>query len=124
MLTVANQTRSVIPKIKFQEIKKLTLGDDYNLNLVFIPSSRISKLNKIYRGKDHPTDILSFPISNNQGEIYLCLSEARKEARKFARSYDNFIAFLFIHGCTHLKGYDHGSTMENIEVNLRKKFSI
>jgi ssRNA-specific RNase YbeY (16S rRNA maturation enzyme) len=45
-------------------------------------------------------------------------------AKDFDRSYENFIYFLFIHGCVHLKGYDHGSTMERIEAKFRKEFGI
>ena len=47
-----------------------------------------------------------------------------KEAIKFDRSYENFLAFIFIHGCVHLKGYDHGGTMEDIEIKVRNKFKV
>jgi ssRNA-specific RNase YbeY (16S rRNA maturation enzyme) len=46
------------------------------------------------------------------------------EAKKFDREYENFLGFLFIHGLVHLKGYDHGSTMESIEIQFRKQFGI
>lgn len=124
MLTIANETKSTIPKIQFQKIKKLALGDDYELCLIFISPSQITKLNKKYRNKDSPTDILSFGYSDKQGEIYICPTIARVKAKSFARIYSNFLAFLFIHGCTHLKGYSHGCTMELIETSLRKKLSI
>jgi len=113
-----------IPEIDFQSIKNEALGKDYNLSLVFTTSDKIKKLNLIYRDKNQPTDILSFPIGADEGEIYISLKEAQKEAKKFDRPYENFIAFLFIHGCVHLIGHDHGSTMENIEVKLRDKFNI
>ena len=71
-----------------------------------------------------PTDILSFPLNENAGEIFLCLSEAEKEAVKFKRPNDNFIAFLFIHGLMHLKGFDHSSTMESNEQKIRQEFHI
>ena len=81
-------------------------------------------LNAIYRDKEIATDILSFPISNDEGEIYICPSETRKEAKKFDRTYENFFAYLFIHGCTHLKGHDHSAIMESIEVEVRRKFKV
>ena len=46
------------------------------------------------------------------------------EAKKFERTYENFLAFLFIHALVHLKGMDHGSTMESMEARYRKKFGI
>ncbi len=45
-------------------------------------------------------------------------------AKEFERPYDNFLIFLFIHGCVHLKGYDHGAKMEKVEEKFRKKFKI
>jgi len=122
--TLINETRGSIPRVSFVEIKDAILGKIYNLNLIITTPARIKKLNTIYRNKEHATDILSFPISENEGEMYISLSETRKEAKKFDRTYENFFAFLFIHGCTHLKGHDHGAIMEGIEVKVRSKFGI
>ena len=107
-----------------ESIKKEILGKDYDLSFCFVGPKEIQKLNKQYRNINKPTDILSFPLSDTEGEIFICKSEARKEARKFDRKYENFIDFLVIHGMVHLKGFDHGSTMESIESKFRKKFGI
>ena len=122
--TLINETKAKIPVIDFAGIKNAALGKKYILNLVFTTSAQIKKLNTIYRNIEHGTDILSFPISKNEGEIYISEKESRIEAKKFERDYENFLAFLFIHGCTHLKGYDHGDIMESIEVKLRSKFKV
>ncbi len=113
-----------IPEIDFESIKTEILGKDYSLSVIFTSDEKMKKLNLIYREKNDTTDILSFPISETEGEIYISLEEARKESKKFDREYENFIGFLFIHGCVHLKGYDHGSTMENIEMKVRQRFNI
>jgi probable rRNA maturation factor len=122
--SIINENKEKLPKVPFQEIKEASLGKNYSLSLIFTSPERMKKLNTIYRNKETPTDILSFPLNENEGEIYISLSESRKEAKKFEREYENFIAFLFIHGCVHLIGHDHGSTMENIEVKIREKFKI
>ncbi len=122
--SIINETKAKIPKIPFREIKEACLAKNYDLSLIFVSPSRIKRLNLIYRDKKSATDILSFPLSKEEGEIYISPSEARKEAKKFDRSYENFLAFLFIHGCIHLKGHDHGSTMENVEVKIRRRFKI
>ncbi len=109
---------------KFKEIKNKILGKDYDLSWAFITPKKIQKLNLIYRNINKATDILSFPLSKKEGEMYLCKSEVKKEAKNFDLEYENFIYFLFIHGCVHLKGYDHGSTMERIEAKFRKQFGI
>lgn len=122
--TLINEAKNKIPAIPFEQIKDAILGADYTLNLIFTTSSKIKKLNTIYRNKECSTDILSFPISETEGEIYISEKEAREEANKFGRDYQNFLAFLFIHGCTHLKGHDHGAIMEGLEDEVRKKFGI
>ena len=123
-LSIINEAGTKVPAIDFSGIKDAVLGKKYSLNLIFTTSAHIKKLNTIYRGKECPTDILSFPISDTEGEIYVSEKESRAEAKKFDRKYDNFIAFLFIHGCTHLKGHDHGAIMEGIETEIRNKFGV
>lgn len=121
---VIKETEENIPKIDFEMLKQACLGKEYDLTLIFTDSEKIKHLNTVYRDKEEATDILSFPYSEKQGEIYISLKEAEKEAPKFDREIANFLAFLFIHGCVHLKGHDHGSTMENIEAELRRKLNI
>lgn len=111
-------------KALIMEMKDEILGKDYDLSFAFIDAKEIKKLNLTYRNKDKATDVLSFPLSEKEGEIYICKSEAKKEAEKFERNEENFIKFLFIHALVHLKGYDHSSKMENIEAKFRKKFGI
>ncbi len=122
--TQSNLSRAIIPGARFRAIKDFVLGRDYELHLNFVTAPEIRRLNKIYRDQDRPTDILSFPLETGLGEIYICPSETRRAAKLFDRPYANFLVFLFIHGCVHLKGYDHGGTMERIEVAVRKRFKI
>jgi probable rRNA maturation factor len=122
--SMSNEARASIPRASFRAIKKAALGKSYRLSVIFTTAARIKALNLTYRGLNKPTDILSFPISAHEGEIYICPSETRKAAKDFDRTYENFMSYLFIHGCVHLKGYDHGATMERIEAKLRKRFKI
>ncbi len=123
-LSIVNSTKGTLPRVPFARIKDEAMGKNYSLSLVFVGERRSRKLNRTYREKDKSTNILSFPLDKMTGEIFICLAVARRQAKSFERSFDNFIAFLFIHGCMHLKGFDHGSTMDRAEAKLRKKFSI
>ncbi len=122
--STTNETRGKLPSLPFAKIKNKILGKGYDLCLIFTSPQKIRRLNKVYRKINKPTDILSFPVSRKSGEVFICLSEARKEAVRFERGYENFIAFLFIHGCVHLLGYDHGRKMENLEKKRRKDFGV
>lgn len=117
-------TKSTLPRVPFDDMKIAALGKNYSLSLVFVGDSRSRKLNQAYRNKNKPTNILSFPYEKNEGEIFINLSKAKNEAKLFDREYENFVAFLFIHGLMHLKGMDHGSTMEKAEAKLRKQFRV
>jgi probable rRNA maturation factor len=123
-LVITNTTKEKLPNHPFKKMAERVLGKKYDLSLTIIDRAEIKLLNFRYRSKNSPTDILSFPINKNTGEIFLCLSEAKKEAVKFNRTFDNFVAFLFIHGLMHLKGFDHSSTMESNEQKFRKEFRI
>lgn len=111
-----------LPQIPFLEMKNTLLGKSYNLTVVFCTPQESRERNLTYRDKDYPTNILSFPLDENEGEIYISLSAARKDARKFEMSYIQFLHLLVIHGMLHLKGHDHGSTMEGLEEKYLKKF--
>ena len=124
--SVLNTTKSNVPlgTLLLVRIKNHVLGKDYELSVVFITPKKSRALNFTSRKKDTPTNILSFPLDKNTGEIFICPSYAKKEAADFGRTYENYLAFLFIHGLVHLKGFDHGSTMEKMETSIRERFSI
>jgi probable rRNA maturation factor len=110
--------------LPFKEMKDKVLGKKYSLSLVFAKSTLMKKLNKEHRNKNKSTDILSFPLSKNSGEIFICLKEAKKMAPDFDRNFENFVSFLFIHGLMHLKGMTHGSKMDRAERTVRTHFKI
>jgi probable rRNA maturation factor len=123
-LSITNKTKGTIKGVPFLHLKKEILGEKYDLSLVFISSAKSRTLNRIYREKDKSTNILSFPLSKNSGEIFIDLNTARKEASKFNRTFSNFVAYLFIHGLFHLKGMEHGLRMESAEKKVRAKYKI
>jgi probable rRNA maturation factor len=121
---ITNLTKGKFPDLPFASMKNSVLGAKYDLSLVFAPKNNLRALNRLYRRKDAATDILSFPLSDSAGEIFINLEEARKESKKFGRDFENFIGFLFIHGLVHLKGFIHGSRMEHEEEKIRQRFGI
>ncbi len=99
-------------------------GEKYELSVAVVGTKRIRTINKKYRNIDKPTDILSFPISKNVGQIFINPEYSKREAGKFDRQFANFLYFLFIHGCVHLRGHDHSPKMDKLEENYRKHFKI
>lgn len=85
------------------------------LNIVFVNDSYIQALNKNYRSKDKPTDVLSFNYFNSDpkdadeviGEIYISVETAKKQAEKNKEELKDEMNKLFVHGFLHIHGYDH-----------------
>jgi probable rRNA maturation factor len=83
------------------------------LNVVFVTDAYIQALNKSYRDKDEPTDVLSFsyradsPDNDLVGEIYISIDTAKKQAEENEIELINELKRLFTHGFLHIHGYDH-----------------
>lgn len=123
MFNILNSTKikSPVSSKKMEEIKNTILGKRYELSVVLIDNKKSKKLNQKNRNKNKPANVLSFPLEEKAGEIFLDL-ETKKEAGEFEMGYKKYLTFLFIHGCLHLKGYDHGVEMEKLENKFLKKF--
>lgn len=115
MIHISNVTKEKVPvgRAFFVKMVPTVLGEEYELNLVFVSPKRSHFLNKKYRKRDHPTDILSFEYEKNLGEIYIDLKTAKKKSVLFGKTYKDYVKYLFIHGLCHLKGMVHGSRMES-----------
>lgn len=86
----------------------------------FVNLEQIQELNKKYRNKDMPTDVLSFPMGENGvydvnhdtgasilGDIVICMNKAVEQAKLYDHSLQREVGFLTAHSMLHLLGYDH-----------------
>lgn len=122
--SISYPNKGKLPRLPFRKIKESMLGKKYELSLVRANNSLSKKLNRIYRKKNKPTDVLSFNISKNSGEIFLNPEIAAKKAKDFKTSAKKHTLYLFIHGILHLKGFVHGSKMKQEEQRWKKKFNL
>lgn len=122
-LTISKKAKAC-PRLPYEEIKDKILGKSYELSLTFIGEKRAYDLNHIHRKADYTPNVLSFPLADTVGEIYITPQVAKREAKKFGMTVRGFIGYLFIHGLLHLKGYPHGATMERAEKKYVKHFSL
>lgn len=84
------------------------------INLIVIDPAEMAEMNEQFRGKEGPTDILTFSYyspnlssSDVAGEIYLCLEKIKIYAEEAGKTYREQLEYIIIHGLTHLMGYDH-----------------
>ena len=98
------------------------------ISVTFVDNEEIRELNRIYRGKDNVTDVLSFPQyedpkqSNDPvlllGDVVICPEIAMVQAEEYGHSDERELVYLFVHSLYHLLGYDH---MEEDETALMRE---
>ncbi|HCM46124.1 MAG TPA: rRNA maturation RNase YbeY [Colwellia sp.] len=112
------------------------LEQDFELTIRLVNSEESQQLNNQYRGKDKPTNVLSFPFEvpdgielNLLGDLIICIEVMKQEAQEQNKALFEHWAHLVIHGCLHLVGFDHISDsealeMESIEITILEKIGI
>ena len=90
------------------------------ISVTFVDNEQIRELNREYREKDMPTDVLSFPMGENGvydenhntgakilGDIVISIPKALEQAKRFGHSFEREVGYLTAHSMLHLLGYDH-----------------
>lgn len=131
MIEINNLTGDSVDQDHIRKIVSFVLKEensDQNLSIAFVGEGRMRKLNKMYRGKNKVTDILSFPESKilfkkfkvgprqeseGLGEMVVCLREIKKNAKRFKSAFLKELTLILIHGTLHLLGYDHEKETDN-----------
>lgn len=124
MLHFSNTTKQKLPLSipLLEKIAEDILDASYDVSVVVIGDKKARSLNQEYRGKDYVPNVLSFPIDETMGEIFLNPKTARHEAPKFGLSVTDYLYYLILHSMLHLKGHDHGDEMDAREKFFMKKF--
>jgi probable rRNA maturation factor len=112
--------------------RELRFSDDA-VTVCLVSDAAIARLNRRYRGKRGPTDVLSFPSDARRGDfayagdIAISPSAARRNARRLDRSLPAELRVLILHGMLHLAGYDHETDrgeMDRVERRLRRRLGL
>ncbi|WP_207696082.1 endoribonuclease YbeY [Enterococcus sp. DIV0212c] len=104
----------------------LKIPEDTEMSVSFMDNSGIQVINRDYRGKDAPTDVISFALEEegeeempiifedeaeifprNLGDIMISTERASEQAVEYGHSFERELGFLAVHGFLHLNGYDH-----------------
>jgi probable rRNA maturation factor len=101
--------------------------------VALVSDRQMAALNRRFRGRARPTDVLSFPASNGRnssgyrGDVVISVETARRNARAFGHSAGEEIKLLTLHGVLHLLGYDHErdrGKMNRREHHLRRRLGL
>jgi len=128
MIEINNLTEFALDEKSFSQVAKIVLKGENKrntclpagretLSLAFVGKEEIKKLNKKFRKKNKPTDVLSFEIKEPfaavqgkkeyLGEIIICPEVVKENAKKYGVAERYEMLKVFVHGVLHLCGYDH-----------------
>jgi len=103
--------RSHLPTpAQFRRWARAALERDARITVRLVGSREARALNRRFRGKDRPTNVLSFTLRNApclEGDLALCAPVIAREARSQRKTGTAHYAHLTVHGVLHLQGYDH-----------------
>lgn len=113
----------------FRKWAKAALRIDTEVTIRIVDEQEACQLNNMYRNKDYPTNVLTFPIAEEpylMGDIVLCAPVIEAEAKAQNKSLEAHYAHLTVHGILHLHGYDHetdaqAELMEGLETAIVTK---
>lgn len=116
----------------------LELPEETEMSVTFMNNDGIQEINRVYRDKDVPTDVISFAFEEEGeeemsiifpddfpdafempktlGDIMISIDKAKEQADEYGHSYERELGFLALHGFLHLNGYDHLTPSEEAEM--------
>ncbi len=119
MLLVEDKVNSGYDPTQLEPICDLLTQKD--TELILTDNTEIAALNKVHRGIDKPTDVLSFPLEDVPfmplGMVVISVDKVKEKAAELGHSEEDELKLLFIHGLLHLLGYDH----ETDDGEMRRK---
>jgi rRNA maturation RNase YbeY len=124
IVSIQKTTRDSSTRVPFEYIAKTILGGGYELSLVLCGDALARRINCEYRQKTYSPNVLSFPLDEHFGEIFLNVRKAERESKQMNIPIRSRMAHLFVHGCFHLKGLRHGNEMERREDLVLKQFGF
>ncbi|WP_071460167.1 rRNA maturation RNase YbeY [Bacillus massilinigeriensis] len=116
------------------EMESVEEGSEVSVTIV--SNERIREINREYRGKDAPTDVISFALEEEGegeiaivgenmprvlGDIIISSAKAKEQAQEYKHSYARELGFLAVHGFLHLLGYDHMNKEDEAVMFSRQK---
>jgi probable rRNA maturation factor len=143
MIDLVDETNQLSVEL-MEEIEKLlnfaaekeNVEDNSEVSVTFVSDERIHEINREYREKDSPTDVISFAmeelgegeiqmIGAQQprvlGDIIISVQKAEEQAKEYGHSFIRELGFLSVHGFLHLLGYDHMEKADEEKMFSRQK---
>lgn len=129
--TLAEQTIELVEKVLQFAADQQSIEDGSEVSVTFVTNDTIQEINRTYRNKDVPTDVISFAMEEMGegeieiidadlptllGDIVISVERAKEQAASYEHTFERELCFLAVHGFLHLLGFDHGTKEEEKEM--------
>ncbi|MFP7297592.1 rRNA maturation RNase YbeY [Neobacillus niacini] len=133
---LSNEQMEQIENLLNFAAEKENVEEDSEVSVTFVTNERIHEINREFRDKDAPTDVISFameelgegeiPLVGAElprvlGDIIISIPKAEEQAKEYGHSFIRELGFLSVHGFLHLLGYDHMEKEEEEKMFSRQK---
>ena len=121
----------LVEKLLQHAAKVEGIEDGSEVSITFVTNEAIHEINREYRDKDQPTDVISFALEEMGegevqiigegiprvlGDIIISTDRTREQAEEYGHSFERELGFLAVHGFLHLLGYDHMNEADEKEM--------
>ena len=141
MIEVVNRQRRIpVDSARWQafveQAWQVIPAEAQGVTVAFVSDRAMRELNRLWRHKQGTTDVLSFPVEQDEfektegsslGDVVISVEQATRQAKENGLTLDQEIAQLILHGLIHLCGYDHATDrgeMNRLELRLRKRLGV
>lgn len=129
IMEITPENMKAIEKAVDNVLKAEGAEGDFEVSVSFVTNEEIKTLNREYRNVDSETDVLSFPMDDDDefdgiiilGDIVLSTQRIIEQAKDFGHSLEREMLYLTVHSMLHLLGYDHMDSEEKDEMRSREK---
>ncbi|WP_416149321.1 rRNA maturation RNase YbeY [Salipaludibacillus sp. HK11] len=130
---VSTQDQDLVISVLQTALDKESVENESELSVTFVTDERIQEINKQYRDKNQPTDVLSFALNegdeiinseempNLLGDIIISIPRAEFQATDYGHDFQRELCFLAVHGFLHLMGYNHDTELNESDMFTKQE---
>lgn len=127
-LSITEEMKRWIEKSVRAVLEEEEMDEEVEVSVSFVDDEEMQTLNRLYRGVDRTTDVLSFPMDDEfcqvgemLGDVVVNTRKILEQAKEFGHSNERELCYLIVHSTLHLLGYDHMEEEDRKEMRAREK---
>lgn len=131
----SEQNEAVIRRVCDEVGRVYGPEEPWEMSVFLCDNKRIHELNREYRHIDRPTDVLSFALNEGDevngeaesqllGDLVISLERTAEQAKEYGHPFERELAYLTVHGCLHVLGYDHMTEEDKKEMRTEEEFIL